>query len=71
MSPLDTTTLLVAIGGSALAGLLILLVVVLCALKRRRSRKNVRDVAHTDENPVYGTYFDPDPRTEVRDINVH
>ena len=70
--PLDTrpsTTLLVGIGGSALAGLLALLlvVVVLCALKRRRSRKNATYVAQTDENPVYGTYFDPDPRAEVRD----
>ena len=71
MSPLDTTTLLVAIGGSALAGLLILVVVVLCALKRRRSRKNATDVAHTDENPVYGTYFDPDPKAEVADGNTY
>ena len=76
MSPRDnwpSTTLLVAIGGSALAGLLILLlvVVVLCALKRRKARRNAADVAHTDENPVYGTYFDPDPRAEVRDTNVY
>ena len=55
-----------AIGGSILVFLLVLLLVVLFVLKRRRARSKL-DVAHTDENPVYGTYFDPDPRAEVED----
>ena len=58
-------TTFAAIGGSVASLLVLLLVVLLCIFKRRRSRRNAADVTRSDENPVYGTYFDPDPRAEV------
>ena len=56
---------LVAIGGSVAFLLVLLLIVLLCVFKRPRNRRNAAHVSHTDENPVYGTYFNPNPRAEV------
>ena len=61
-----------AAGASVLVFLLVLLLVVLfCAMKMKRNKRNEANVAHSDENPVYGTYFDPDPKAEVADGNTY
>ena len=60
-----SSTTLATIGGSVAFLLVLLLVVLLCIFKKRRNRRNAADVTRPDENPVYGTYFDPNPRAEV------
>ena len=41
-----------------------------CIFKRRQTQQRVhRDVQHTDLNPEYGNYEDPDPIVEVVDTN--
>jgi len=62
---------LAAIAGSLASLLVLLLVVLLCIVKRRRNRRNAADVTSSDENPVYGTYFDPNPIAEVEDTNAY
>ena len=56
---------LAAIGGSVAFLLVLLLFVLLCIFKRRRNGRNAADVTRADENPVYGTYFDPNSIAEV------
>ena len=66
-----SSTMFAGSGASILVLLLIVLAVLLCVFKRRRIKRNAVDVAHADENPVYGTYFDPDPRAEVDDNKTY
>ena len=65
-------TVLIAICGSALL-LFLLFFVCLCILKQRKARRRAAVVARADvdENPVYGVYFDPNPRMEMVDRNVN
>ena len=54
--------------GSVLLITLILLFA-LCIFKQRQTQRVHRDVQHTDLNPEYGNYEDPDPIVEVVDTN--
>ena len=48
----------------------LLFIILLCILmQRRRTKRRAAEVTDVDENPVYGYYFDPDPRMEVEDTN--
>ena len=52
--------------------LLLLLIILLCIFKQRKEkRRRAADVTRNDENPVYGDYFDPDPRMEAEDTNAY
>ena len=47
-----------------------LLLILFCIFKQQRAkRKRAADVTRDDENPVYGVYFESDPRMEVEDNN--
>ena len=62
----------VAIGASGIAFILVLLLIAfLYVIKRQRNKRKAADVTRSDENPVYGTYFDPDPKAEVADDNAY
>ena len=51
---------------------ILLLLLLVCIFKQREAKLRVAaEVRRDDENPVYGVYFDPDPRMEVEDTNDH
>ena len=48
----------------------LLFIILLCIfMQRRRTKMRAAETTDDDENPVYGYYFDPDPRMEVEDTN--
>ena len=58
----------IMIGASVSA--IFLLTILFCIFKKQKARrKRAADVTRDDENPVYGIYFDSDPRMEVEDNN--
>ena len=49
---------------------LLLLVILFCIFKKREAKlRAAAEVTQDDENPVYGVYFNPNPRMEVEDNN--
>ena len=59
---------LIAVSGFVFLSLFILL----CIFKQRKTRRRAAanmTRSNVDENPVYGVYFDTDPRMEVEDTN--
>ena len=55
---------------TSLLFLLLLFFILLCFfIQRRAKRRREEEATIDDENPVYGDYFDLDPRMEVEDSN--
>ena len=61
---------IIAVSVSVSSLLLLLLVILVCIFKQRGAKlREAAEVRRDDENPVYGVYFDPDPRMEFEDTN--
>ena len=54
---------------SILSLVILLLLILVCIYKQRRTKGGSETVTHTDLNPTYGDYVDPDPTVEVEDTN--
>ena len=54
---------------SVLGLLLLVILIPFFIFKKRKGNRRASEATHGDINPIYGYYFDPDPRTEVEDSN--
>ena len=60
---------IIAVSIAAILISLLLLVILVCIFKQRKAKRRAAEMTTDDLNPVYGVYFDPDPRMEFEDTN--